>query len=100
MWPRAAGASSSCFAVSRTQEIVYDLHQLSHAGEIPELPIYVDSPLAVNVTEAFRSIPTTTTARPGPLSLRVGPVTRSGSTAYAMFAALRSRRLSTPLPIL
>ncbi len=45
------------FAVGRTQEIVYDLHQLSHAGEIPELPIYVDSPLAVNVTEAFRTHP-------------------------------------------
>ncbi len=45
------------FAVGRTQEIVYDLHQLSHAGAIPELPIYVDSPLAVNVTEAFRTHP-------------------------------------------
>lgn len=45
------------FAVGRTQEIVYDLHQLSYAGEIPELPIYVDSPLAVNVTEVFRMSP-------------------------------------------
>lgn len=46
------------FAVGRTQEIVYDLHQLAHEGLIPELPIYVDSPLAVNVTEAFRMHPT------------------------------------------
>ncbi len=45
------------FAVGRTQEIVYDLHQLTHEGLIPELPIYVDSPLAVNVTEAFRTHP-------------------------------------------
>ncbi|MCU0521060.1 MAG: MBL fold metallo-hydrolase [Anaerolineae bacterium] len=45
------------FAVGRTQEIVYDLHQLTHAGLIPEIPIYVDSPLAVNVTEAFRTHP-------------------------------------------
>ncbi len=45
------------FAVGRTQEIVYDLHQLIHAGRIPEIPIYVDSPLAVNVTEIFRLHP-------------------------------------------
>lgn len=42
------------FAVGRTQEIVYDLHQLSHAGRIPALPIYVDSPLALEATEVFR----------------------------------------------
>ncbi len=45
------------FAVGRTQEIVYDLHQLIHAGRIPELPIYVDSPLALNATEVFRQHP-------------------------------------------
>jgi len=45
------------FAVGRTQDIVYDLHQLTHAGRIPELPIYVDSPLAVNVTEIYRMHP-------------------------------------------
>ncbi len=45
------------FAVGRTQDIVYDLHQLTHEGRIPELPIYVDSPLAVNVTEVFRLHP-------------------------------------------
>lgn len=41
------------FAVGRTQELVYDLHQLAEAGEIPSLPIYVDSPLASKATEAF-----------------------------------------------
>ncbi|MEJ5312481.1 MAG: MBL fold metallo-hydrolase [Anaerolineae bacterium] len=45
------------FAVGRTQDIVYDLHQLTHAGRIPELPIYVDSPLALNVTETYRMHP-------------------------------------------
>ena len=45
------------FAVGRTQELVYDLHQLILAHEIPEMPIYVDSPLAVNVTEIFRLHP-------------------------------------------
>jgi metallo-beta-lactamase family protein len=42
------------FAVGRTQEIVYHLHELTIEGRIPEIPIYVDSPLAVNVTEIFR----------------------------------------------
>jgi metallo-beta-lactamase family protein len=41
------------FAVGRTQELVYDLHQLADAGEIPRLPIYIDSPLATRATEVF-----------------------------------------------
>ncbi len=45
------------FAVGRTQDVVYDLHQLTQAGRIPELPIYVDSPLALNVTETYRRHP-------------------------------------------
>jgi metallo-beta-lactamase family protein len=45
------------FAVGRTQEIVYHLHQLTYEQRIPELPIYVDSPLALNVTETFRMHP-------------------------------------------
>lgn len=43
------------FSVERTQEIVYILHQLFDTGKIPvNLPVYVDSPLAVNATEIFR----------------------------------------------
>lgn len=42
------------FAVGRTQQIVLLLHQLVDQGQIPSVPIYVDSPLAVNVTEVFR----------------------------------------------
>jgi metallo-beta-lactamase family protein len=45
------------FAVGRTQEIVYDLQQLVDQHQIPDLPIYVDSPLAINVTEVFRMHP-------------------------------------------
>ncbi len=45
------------FAVGRTQEIVYALQRLSAARQIPRLPIYVDSPLAVDVTEIFRRHP-------------------------------------------
>jgi len=42
------------FAVGRTQEIMYELHGLLLAGKIPNIPIYVDSPLAVNATDVFR----------------------------------------------
>jgi len=42
------------FAVDRTQQLVLLLHQLANAGQIPSIPIFVDSPLAVNVTEIFR----------------------------------------------
>ena len=45
------------FAVERTQEIVYAINQLEAAGEIPTLPVFVDSPLAVNATEVFRLHP-------------------------------------------
>jgi metallo-beta-lactamase family protein len=45
------------FAVGRAQELVYAFHNLFVKGELPEIPIYVDSPLAVNVTEIFRLHP-------------------------------------------
>ena len=45
------------FALGRVQEIVYSLHQLHRAGRIPEIPIYVDSPLAVDITTVFRMHP-------------------------------------------
>lgn len=45
------------FAVGRTQTIVYMLHKLFNQNRIPEIPIYVDSPLAVDATAVFRSHP-------------------------------------------
>lgn len=41
------------FSVGRTQEIVYMLDQLENEGRLPRIPVYVDSPLAVNATEIF-----------------------------------------------
>jgi metallo-beta-lactamase family protein len=45
------------FAVGRTQEIVFRLDQLANAGKLPPVPVFVDSPLAVNVTDIFRAHP-------------------------------------------
>lgn len=42
------------FAVGRTQQLVVLLHELVRQHRIPSIPIYVDSPLAVNVTDVFR----------------------------------------------
>jgi len=45
------------FAVGRTQEIIYDLHILVRAGKIPPIPIYIDSPLAIDATSVFELHP-------------------------------------------
>jgi len=45
------------FSVGRTQEIVYMLDKMETAGLLPKIPVYVDSPLAVNATEVFGAHP-------------------------------------------
>lgn len=45
------------FAVGRTQQVVYLLQKLHSAGEIPLIPIFVDSPLAIDATSVFRLHP-------------------------------------------
>ena len=45
------------FAIERTQELVYYFHLLVDDGVIPEIPIYVDSPMATNATTIFQVHP-------------------------------------------
>lgn len=45
------------FSVGRTQELVYMLDKMETAGLLPKIPVYVDSPLAVNATEVFGAHP-------------------------------------------
>ncbi len=45
------------FSVGRTQEIVYMLDRLQQAGKLPKVPVFIDSPLAVNATEVFVNHP-------------------------------------------
>ncbi|MFK7809511.1 MAG: MBL fold metallo-hydrolase RNA specificity domain-containing protein [Saprospiraceae bacterium] len=45
------------FSVGRTQEIVYMLDQMETKGLLPSIPVFVDSPLAVNATVIFGSHP-------------------------------------------
>lgn len=56
-WARGGKVIMPAFSVGRTQTIVYYLHQLMHAGELPRYPVFVDSPLAVDATEVFRMHP-------------------------------------------
>ncbi len=42
------------FAVGRTQELVYFLNEMMSSGEVPRIPVFVDSPLAVNASDIFR----------------------------------------------
>jgi len=45
------------FAVERTQQLLFVLHRLFEDGKIPEMPVFVDSPLAVSATEIYRLHP-------------------------------------------
>ncbi|MCL6450908.1 MAG: MBL fold metallo-hydrolase [Acetobacteraceae bacterium] len=45
------------FAVGRTQELLYLLNGLIQTGRVPDLPVYLDSPLAIGITEVFEAHP-------------------------------------------
>jgi metallo-beta-lactamase family protein len=45
------------FAIERTQEILYILHEFRKKGLMPSIPIYLDSPLAISATEIFKKSP-------------------------------------------
>lgn len=47
------------FAVGRTQELLYSLNSLLREGAIPSIPVYVDSPLAIDTTTVFEMHPET-----------------------------------------
>lgn len=45
------------FSVGRTQSLIYMLDQLETAGKLPKIPVYIDSPLAINAVDIFRTHP-------------------------------------------
>ncbi|HUC31433.1 MAG TPA: MBL fold metallo-hydrolase [Candidatus Paceibacterota bacterium] len=42
------------FAMERTQELLYHLHQLFQEGKLPRVPVFIDSPLAIKLTEVYK----------------------------------------------
>jgi len=45
------------FSVGRTQDIVYEMNNLKNDGLLPDIPVFVDSPLSINATEVFKKHP-------------------------------------------
>jgi metallo-beta-lactamase family protein len=45
------------FAIGRTQEIVWELHRLVDSGRVPQLPLFLDSPMAKAASDVYRSHP-------------------------------------------
>lgn len=54
---RAGKVVIPTFALERAQQIIFSLKKLMIAGKIPKLPVFVDSPLTVNITQVFRLHP-------------------------------------------
>lgn len=42
------------FSIERTQDLLFELNELVESKHIPEIPVFVDSPLAIKVTEVYR----------------------------------------------
>ncbi len=42
------------FAMERTQQLLFELNELVENGRIPKVPVYIDSPLAIHLTEIYR----------------------------------------------
>jgi metallo-beta-lactamase family protein len=57
VWQNKGKLIIPAFSVGRTQELVYHLHLLYDRNKIPDIPVYVDSPMAVNATSIFRTHP-------------------------------------------
>ncbi len=70
------------FAVGRTQTIVYYLHEQMVAGALPRIPVYVDSPLAVNATEVFKLHPECYDAEARAFHRVTGDILGSGCCTY------------------
>ncbi|MCK5714300.1 MAG: MBL fold metallo-hydrolase, partial [Hyphomicrobiaceae bacterium] len=54
---RGAALIVPAFAVGRSQELLWRIRELEVAGRIPSLPVYADSPMALNVTDVYRRHP-------------------------------------------
>lgn len=65
------------FAVGRTQSLLFYFHKLINEKRIPEVPIFVDSPMAINVTSLYEKFPDELTIR----------VTGNGNSLHSIFDA-------------
>ncbi len=90
------------FAVGRTQELIWTLRQLEDAGRIPMLPVFIDSPMAIQVTEIYCRHPedhdldmrALTDQHRSPLSCRNYSLVRSAEQSKAL------NRLTGPMIVI
>jgi metallo-beta-lactamase family protein len=82
------------FSIGRTQVILHVLHQLRTEGRIPDVPVFVDSPLAVNATEVFRLHPELFDEESRELTRRSGDAWGTDSCTYVREAE-ESKKLNT-----
>ncbi len=85
------------FSVGRTQTILYDLRRLFDGGDLKSVPVYVDSPLAIDATEIFRLHPEcfddqAATMADDPFSFLHGPEFHFVQTREVSKAVMRSGR--------
>jgi metallo-beta-lactamase family protein len=82
------------FAVGRTQDILYHLAGLMRTGEVPAIPVYLDSPLAIAATELYLKYPNLADAEARAVSGR-GKPWRGLETLQLCESAQDSRALNT-----
>jgi metallo-beta-lactamase family protein len=70
------------FSVGRTQVIVYNLHQLFVEGRLKKVPVFVDSPMAVNATEVFRLHPECYDQEAREFNSQIGDILGNGCCTY------------------
>ncbi|HSO09096.1 MAG TPA: MBL fold metallo-hydrolase [Desulfoprunum sp.] len=58
-YARGGSVLIPAFAFGRTQELIYFLHELYMEGQLPKIPVYIDSPLATDITHVFGEHPET-----------------------------------------
>lgn len=58
-YDRGGSVIIPAFSYGRTQELIYFLHELYLAGDVPPMPVWVDSPLATKITHVFGEHPET-----------------------------------------
>jgi metallo-beta-lactamase family protein len=54
-WSQGLRILVPSFSIGRTQELMYYMSRLQAEGRMPRIPVYIDSPMAISATEAYRS---------------------------------------------
>jgi metallo-beta-lactamase family protein len=72
------------FAIGRVEEVLYWLRRLEQAGRIPQVPVFVDSPMAVKALNYYRSH-----------ALELDPDSRPGASEASAFATARFEPVET-----